>query len=72
MIEIALKRINEIQSQVQQMAEKEDRLLEIYTKQQMEDFYGQAVAEFIVQLSKVNRTLSNLTNMYFVVGGIQK
>lgn len=59
-------------SQVQQMKEKEPKLLEILKKNNMDSYYVMKCADLIVRLNKFQRAVTNLSDMYYIVGGIKK
>ena len=59
-------------SQVQQMKEKEPKFIEILKKNHMEDYYAAKCADLIVRVNKLHKIMNEVSDMYYIVGGVKK
>lgn len=63
--------LKEYSSMVDKMVEKEERLMVILRKNNMEGYYVEVCADALIRLTRSRRTINALANMYYVVGGVR-
>lgn len=63
--------LKEYSSMVDRMVEKEDKLLVILRKNNMEGYYVEVCADALIRLTRSRRAINALANMYYVVGGVR-